>query len=346
MSDPTAVLPHSHGVPAAHGVIKLTPMDFIVEEILSFDISGEGEHAFVHVEKAGENTDVVARQLAAFCGVRIRDVSYAGLKDRHGLTSQWFSIQLPGKEDPDWTRFNTPTIRILTAARNARKLRKGALKGNRFSLCLRQLSVPPETLEARLTAIQTFGVPTYFGPQRFGHQGDNTERARQLFKDKERKIDAHRRGLFLSAARSQIFNDLLAQRVMGREWDQWVDGDVFMFEDSKSFFIPDPLDQAIQERLATKVIHPSGVLVGQAPSSATGKARFIEEAIEEQHLDLVEGLRQEGLETQRRPFRLCPEHLRYESIGIDAMKISFTLPAGSYATTVLREVIQMARVDI
>ncbi len=346
MSDPTLELPHVHGFPEAYGVIKLTPTDFIVEEVLGFEPSGDGEHAFIQVEKAGENTDSVARQLARFCSVKLRDVSYAGMKDRHGLTTQWFSIQLPGKEDPDWSKFNTPSIRILTATRNARKLRKGALKGNRFSLCLRHLTVSPETLESRLSAIQRDGVPNYFGPQRFGHQGDNTERARQLFKEQGQRIDAHRRGLFLSAARSQIFNDLLAIRVKAGNWNQWVEGDVFMFEDSKSFFIPDPNDLEIRDRIAMKTIHPSGVMVGQAPSTATGNARFIEQAIEHQHQDLIEGLRQEGLETQRRPFRLCPQQLTYEGLSEDALKISFTLPSGAYATTVLREVIQMERVDI
>ena len=346
MSDPTAQLPYVHGVPEAQGVIKLTPTDFIVEEVLGFEASGDGEHAFVHVEKAGENTDIVAKQQARFCGVKLRDVSYAGLKDRHGLTTQWFSIQLPGKEDPEWSDFNTPSMRVLTATRNARKLRKGALKGNRFSLCLRHLTVSPEALEERLLAIQRDGVPNYFGPQRFGHQGDNTERARQLFKDNGQRIDAHRRGLFLSAARSQIFNDLLAIRVKEQNWNQWVEGDVFMFEDSKSFFIPDPNDQAIKDRMAMKIIHPSGVMVGQALSAATGSARLIEEAIEHQHLDLIEGLRQAGLETQRRPFRLCPQNLTYERLSEDALKVSFTLPSGSYATTVLRELLKMERVDI
>jgi len=197
VSDPTARLPHALGGPVCHGTIKLTPEDFVVEEILGFEPSGEGEHVFLRIEKRGENTDYVARQLARFAGVSSRNVSYAGLKDRHGRTLQWFSIQLPGQSGPDWSGLDSDTIKVLDVIRNARKLRKGATSGNRFELTVRDLTATNEALEKRLADIARYGTPNYFGPQRFGHDGQNIEQARALFAEPGRRIDPHKRGLYL-----------------------------------------------------------------------------------------------------------------------------------------------------
>ena len=130
--------PYAYGGPSASGEIKALPDDFIVDEMLSFMPEGSGEHVFLHIEKSGENTEYVARLLARHAGVRQRDVSFAGMKDRHGRTRQWFSVWLPGKIEPDWADLETESLRILQTVRHARKLKRGVLAGNQFKTLIGQ----------------------------------------------------------------------------------------------------------------------------------------------------------------------------------------------------------------
>jgi len=337
--DPTAQLHHVHGKPTVRGTIKTTPEDFIVEEILSFDPSGSGEHAFVHVEKWGENTDFIARQLARFTGTKSRDIGFAGLKDRHGRTRQWFSVQLPGQEDPNWSLWQGDQFRVLEHTRNDRKLRRGAIKENRFTLTIRDLDQPANQLLDRVKAIALTGVPNYFGPQRFGRDGDNVERALELFRNPSTRISPHLRGIFFSAARSEIFNQILSQRVSDGSWNRALSGDVYMFPDSKSHFEADANDEDIQDRIRRMVIHPSGPLIGVKPSTATESAAEIETQVLSRFAEIHEGLQSERLESLRRPYRLVPDQLSAEPLDDGALRIRFNLPAGAYATTVLRELV-------
>ena len=341
MPDPTADLPHALGGPCGRGIIKLSPDDFIVDEILGFEPSGEGEHVFLRIEKRGENTEYLARQIARFARTPVRNVSYAGLKDRHGRTIQWFSVQLPGQVGPDWSGFETDSVRVLEMTRNQRKLRRGAAVGNRFELTLRQLDGAPDRLETRLNDIAQAGVPNYFGPQRFGRDGQNLDAAKALFRGDSPQPNPHQRGLYLSSARSEIFNRILAERVTQGNWNAALDGDVFMFSGSQSFFNAEALDEDIQRRVKEQEIHPSGVLWGKQPSTATGAALAIENRIAASLSDLAEGLASANLETSRRPLRLCPDTLTWEFTIPDTLKLSFVLPSGAYATTVLRELVDM-----
>lgn len=337
--DPTAQLQYVHGRPTVRGTIRTTPEDFVVEEILSFEPSGSGEHAFVQIEKWGENTDFVARQLARFTGTKSRDIGYAGLKDRHGRTRQWFSVQLPGKEDPDWSQWQGEQFRVLSHTRNDRKLRRGAIKENRFTLTIRELDQPSDLLLERIAAIGKSGVPNYFGPQRFGREGDNVDRALDLIRNPNTRINPNLRGIYFSAARAQIFNHILAERVFHGIWNQAIAGDVFMFPDSKSHFEADAKAEDTQDRILRMVIHPSGPLVGEKPSVAKGEAAEIESRILSGFMELHEGLRAERLESLRRPYRLVPEQLSANACEDGSFCIRFNLPAGAYATTVLRELI-------
>lgn len=335
--DPTAQLHYVHGKPTVRGTIKTTPEDFIVEEILSFEPSGSGEHAFVYVEKWGENTDFIARQLARFTSTKSRDIGYAGLKDRHGRTQQWFSVQLPGQVDPDWSQWQGEQFRVLAHTRNDRKLRRGAIKENRFTLTLRDLDQPASQLLERVKAIGTTGVPNYFGPQRFGRDGDNVERALDLMRNPSMRISPHLRGIYFSAARSEIFNQILSQRVLDGSWNQAISGDVYMFPDSKSHFEANSDDEDIQDRIQRMVIHPSGPLVGEKPSVAKKKAAEIEARILSDFAEIHQGLQAERLESLRRPYRLVPQQVCANLLDDGALRIQFSLPAGAYATTVLRE---------
>lgn len=346
MTDPTEVLPHALGGPVGTAAIKRIPEDFIVEEQLGFTPSGEGEHVFLRIEKRGENTDYLARQLARFAAVPLRNVGYAGLKDRHGSTIQWFSVQLPGQVGPDWTVLNSDSIRVLDVTRNSRKLKKGAASGNHFEIRLRQLVAARLDLETRLAAISERGVPNYFGPQRFGRNGGNVDRARELFANSGLRIDPHKRGMYLSAARSEIFNHILAERVRQGHWDKAMSGDAFMFPDSHSFFKPDTITDDILERVQARQIDPSGVLWGTAASAASDHALAIEQQIAARYPDLCAGLEQVGMDTARRPFRLSPEGLSWDFPEDDVLRVSFTLPAGAFATVVLRELVHMNDVEI
>lgn len=337
--DPTADLLYVHGKPIVRGSIKTTPDDFIVEERLSFEPSGTGEHAFVQVEKWGENTDFIARQLARFTGTKARDIGFAGLKDRHGRTSQWFSVQLPGKDDPQWPQFAGDQFRVLAHTRNDRKLRRGAIKENRFTLTINNLDNPAADLLNRIESIAAMGVPNYFGPQRFGRDGDNVDRALDLIRHPETRINPHLRGIFLSAARSEIFNQILSKRVGEGTWNVGIPGDVYMFSDSKSHFEAEADAEDTQRRIQKLEIHPSGPLVGERPSVASGKAAEIETTILSRYAEIYEGLKAERLESLRRPYRLVPENLAAECLDEGTLRLRFNLPAGTYATTVLREII-------
>ncbi|MGB0360401.1 MAG: tRNA pseudouridine(13) synthase TruD, partial [Endozoicomonas sp.] len=219
--------------PLGDCLFKSYHKDFEVDEFLSFEPEGEGEHLFLLIEKVGENTDWVAGLLARHAGVNRQSVSFAGRKDRHGITRQWFCITLPGMPDPDWTDFETDTIRILQQARHLKKLKTGALKGNGFRITLREVNADCLMVDERLNQVVQCGVPNYFGEQRFGHQGQNIEKWEAMLNGQFR-VNRNKRSMYLSAARSWLFNRVLSEKVERKVWDQYLKGDVLGFPDSGS----------------------------------------------------------------------------------------------------------------
>lgn len=330
-------LPFAYGVaPPLTARLRFTHEDFLVEEILGYDADGTGEHALLWVEKRGANTDWVARELAKFASVPPLAVGFAGLKDRHAVTRQTFSVQLAGKPDPDWSAFPHAEVKVLAATRHSRKLKRGALRGNRFVLVLREVTGERERAEQVLAAIAARGVPNYFGEQRFGREGGNLAQARVMFAG--RRVDRDKRGFLLSAARSQIFNDVLAARVERGAWDTPLDGEIWSLAGSRSWFGPEPLTDTLAARLASGDIHPSGPLWGQGESPAIDAAGALEREIAAAHADLAAGLVAARMEQERRPLRLLPKSLHWRWLAEDALELSFELPAGAYATVVAREV--------
>lgn len=330
------LLPHAWGGPAAKGSLKATPEDFVVEELLGFDPSGEGEHIFLRVEKTGENTDHLARQIARHAEVPRQAVSYAGMKDRNARTIQWYSVQVPGKREIDWSGLESERVRVLETRRNSRKLRTGALRGNRFEIVLRDLDGSSQMIEQRLRRIATDGVPNYFGPQRFGHGGRNLEQALAMFSGELKLRDRNLAGIYLSAARSHVFNAVLARRVVDGNWNEALPGDVFMFGDSHSFF-REALNEDIQRRIEAREIHPSGPLWGKGELPTSESVGALESEVAEPLRDYCDGLVRAGLEMARRPLRLCVSDLAWRPLDGSALQVSFALPAGAYATSVLRE---------
>jgi tRNA pseudouridine13 synthase len=321
--------------PPLSGRLRTTPEDFQVEEILGYAPEGSGEHALLWVEKRDANTDWVARELARFAGVPPLDVGYAGLKDRHAVTRQAFTVQLAGKPDPDWSAFPHDEVKVLAATRHTRKLKRGALRGNRFVLVLREVRGDRVRAEQALAAIAARGVPNYFGEQRFGREGGNVAQARAMFAG--RRVDRAKRSILLSAARSQIFNAVLAARVERGAWDTPLDGEIWSLAGSRSWFGPEPFGDALAERLARGDIHPSGPLWGQGESPAAGEAGALEREVAGACTDLTEGLAAARMEQERRPLRLLPKDLSWRWLTDDALELSFELPAGAYATVVMRE---------
>lgn len=328
-------LPYAYGTPPLIGQLRSTPDDFVVEEILGYDAEGQGEHALLWVEKRGANTDWVARELARFAGVAPVAIGYAGLKDRHAMTRQTFSVQLAGKPDPDWSTFPHAEVKVLAATRHSRKLKRGALRGNRFVLVLRAVQGDHEAAERVLEQIAARGVPNYFGEQRFGREGGNVAHARAMFAG--RRVERDKRSFLLSAARSHIFNGVLAARVEQAAWDTPLSGEIWSLAGSRSWFGPEPFDATLAERLARADIHPSGPLWGQGEPPTTGPAAALEHDIAATNADLAEGLVAARMDQERRALRLIPKDLRWRWLAEDALELAFELPAGAYATVVVRE---------
>ncbi|WP_375057248.1 tRNA pseudouridine(13) synthase TruD [Zobellella sp. DQSA1] len=329
-----------HGQPEFHGRLKAVPEDFIVREDLGFEPGGEGEHILLHVRKRGQNTQWVARELARLAGVAQRDVTWAGLKDRHAVTEQWFGVHLPGKEMPDFSPLENDDVQILTIARHNKKLKTGALKGNWFELRICGLEGNGE-LEPRLAAIAARGVPNYYGDQRFGRDFGNLEQARAMFAGRRIK-DRNKRSLFLSSARSYLFNLAASHRLAQGLGEQLLDGDCVMLAGSQSFFTlgeDNPLNDAMQERFADGDIRLSAPLWGRGRLPSQGRAAELEQvALSGQELYCA-GLEANGLKQERRALLLKPEQMQWQQQD-DALRLSFWLPAGSYATSVVRELIK------
>lgn len=329
--------PYVYGSPSGSGTLRSTPEDFKVYEKLSFEPSGAGEHVFLHIQKTGENTDYVARELARFANVRQRDVGYAGLKDRHAIATQWFSVWLPGKSEPDWTAFETGTIKVLQTLRHARKLKRGVLSGNRFEIVIRDWRGDSNKTIEQLMLIKTGGIANYYGEQRFGNLGQNVNKALAMLSGT--KVNREQRSLYLSAARSYLFNQILSHRVVAGTWNQAISGDTFMFDHSRSHFKSHEPDPEILRRVATNAIHPTGALWGKGETGISGDALAIEQEVIAANPELAQGLIANGVEKNRRALRVNVENLEWQFIGNAALKLCFSLPAGSYATAVVREII-------
>ncbi|MFQ5645181.1 MAG: tRNA pseudouridine(13) synthase TruD, partial [Thiogranum sp.] len=219
MNEPVPLtLPRAYGDTLGPATIRTQPEDFRVTEIPLVTPDGAGEHCWLYIRKRNSNTPWVAGQLAGFAGVSPRAVSYAGMKDRHAVTEQWFSVQLPGKADPDWQAIDNDDFQVLEAKRHSRKLKTGALRGNRFRLLLRGVVADPARVQARLEQLRR-GVPNSFGPQRFGRQGENLVQAERLLARPKARVSRNKRSIWLSAVRSALFNRVLTARIEAGNWN-------------------------------------------------------------------------------------------------------------------------------
>ncbi|MCV2365157.1 tRNA pseudouridine(13) synthase TruD [Paucibacter sp. DJ1R-11] len=312
--------PRAYPASGASATLKLLNEDFIVTELPLQLPSGAGEHVWLDVEKNGANTAFVAQQLAAAAGVQEWDVGYAGLKDRYAITRQWFSIYLPigkGKgETPDLTLLQHPEFKVLSQSRHVKKLRPGDLQGNRFRIVLRDLKGDRDAVESNLKAIAELGVPNYFGAQRFGFEGGNVEQGRAMLAREIRVRNPKKKGIYLSAVRSFVFNEVLAQRIQQGLWGQTLPGDA--------------MDEAGR---------PTGPLWGRGRVITSEQAQALENGVAERHAALCDGMEHAGLDQDRRALVACPEGLSWEWPQADQLVLAFSLLAGNYATSVLNEIL-------
>jgi len=320
--------------------MRREPEDFVVDEILGFEPEGTGNHGLLIVEKRGANTGWVAAQLARHAGVAVRDIGFSGHKDRHALTTQAYSLPLPVQFDlAHCMQWQGEGYAVRAAYRHGRKLRPGSHRANRFELRIRDLRGDRDEIEACLEAIGERGVPNYFGPQRFGREGSNLRRAIAWAGGDAAPRDRSQRSFALSAARSHLFNAVLATRVARGDWNRLLPGEAIMLDGRRSFFIAEPGDAVLEARRIAMDVHPSGPLPGRGESPATGIAREVEDSVIAPHAALVTLLASERIDHERRSLRLPVREFDWTFGDDDTLVLRFVLPRGTFATAVLHEVL-------
>lgn len=326
-------LPHAWGPPGATGVIRSTPADFTVSEELPFELSGAGEHLYLRIRKTGQNTRWIARQLARRLGLRHRDVGFAGMKDRHAVAEQWFSLHLPGRPDPDLESFGIEGVEVLDSRRHAAKLRIGALAGNGFRITVRQLQGDWPECERRLERLRVEPVPNFFGAQRFGREGRNLELLRPAPDGGDRAPDREARSFGLSALRSALFNDYLAERIEDGSWLRALPGEILHCSDTRAYRHFESVPEA------DSGFRPTGLLWGVGENQATGQALERERVFFDRHPDVTSVIARFEARMSRRPLHLCARELSWEK-DADVLVLKFSLGRGQYATALLREIVR------
>lgn len=324
--------------PQGSALFKVQPEDFQVTEILGFapDEDSKGQHHWLYIEKRGANTEFVARQIARYVDVAPKEVSYSGLKDRHAVTMQWFSVQLPATREVDWSALQHSEYRVLRHLRVGRKLRRGTHQANEFKILLRDVD-GRDDLERRLALVAAQGVPNYYGEQRFGHDGQNLNKALAMFAGRRIK-DRNLRSMLLSSARSYIFNSVVSQRIEKKLEQTLLAGDVLMLQGSNSFFAFEDESQRadIEGRLEAGDVALSAPLWGRGEMLASSVAAEFERAALPPLEGFLEGLERAGLKQERRQLSLRPENFSWQWLG-QHLELNMRLPTGTFATSVLRE---------
>ncbi len=326
------------GTPVSKADYKTHAEDFAVDEVLDIPFTGEGEHVCLNIIKRFENTQFIAKQIAKLAGCPVKNVSYAGLKDRNAVTSQWFSVPVAIKKDVDFSALNSDTVFVKEQVRHNRKLRTGCHKGNRFDIKLRNVTDLTDIL-CRINALKK-GVPNYFGPQRFGHNGNNLVLFEKLIQGeppRERKL----KSIVISAGRSFIFNQIVSERVKAHGLAKTFPEEVFLLNGSNAFF-KEQISPELLKRLEEHDILLSGPMVGKGDAGVT----HYEQAWLEPHQVWVNALCDLGLKAERRALILVPEDFEIEIHSQSEINVRFTLPKGAFATAVLRELVHLTDASI
>jgi tRNA pseudouridine13 synthase len=336
-------------LPGVGGVLRSTDEGFAVDEEPAYPPSGAGDHVFVRIEKRGLTTPQAVRAIAEALGARERDIGVAGMKDRRAVTTQWLS--LPPPATPEAARaLELAGVRVLEAVRHPHKLRTGHVRANRFRIRVRGLPAgdAPE-LARRARAIldrlaEPPGAPNWYGEQRFGRDGDNAARGRELVSGarrlgRDRRLDR----LMISALQSELFNAWLAARLADGLYRRALAGDVLHKRGGGLFDCADPaVDEA---RLGAGEVVATGPMFGDRmrwPADGTPAA-----AREAAILDAA-GLARDAFarvralaEGTRRDAAVPLTDTAVAAADGETLEVAFTLPGGAYATTVMREVMKI-----
>jgi tRNA pseudouridine13 synthase len=331
--------PRALGGAVGSTCLRQSPEDFEVAEELGFNPDGDGAHRLLRVRKRNANTTWVARELARAAGCHERDVGFAGLKDRRAVATQWFSVPGRGEDRERWHGLEGRDFVVLEAHAHRRKLPRGALASNHFTIRLREFAGDRDALRERLEALRSRGAPNYFGSQRFGRRGANLERIGRV--DALRR---HERGYVLSAARSLIFNTVLAERVAAGDWERLAAGDVAILDARGSLFRVDSVDATLAARCENLEVHPTGPLWGSGDSMAGGHVAAMEAKLAAQSPEAVVAVTAAGMRAERRSLRVAVRDLAYDLDGDPT--IAFRLCRGAFATSVLRELVDCTNADV
>jgi tRNA pseudouridine13 synthase len=324
-------------LPGVGGRLKTVPEDFEVEEVPAYPPSGQGEFLYLWVEKRDLGAEFFVRQVARRLDLAADEVGTAGLKDRRAVTRQMVSV--PARAEPHLPLLEGDGIRVLSVSRHGNKLRPGHLHGNRFRILLRQVDPEaPARLPAILERLRQNGVPNYYGPQRFGKGGETGQLGFELLSGRGKVRSGFLRRLALSAAQSALFNDYLARRLLDGLLRTVLAGDVMAKWPYGGLFVARDVATE-QRRFDGREIVSAGPMFGRKTFPAEAVAAEREAVV------LADtGLTRESfagfgklLQGTRRHNLIYADDLQ-AAVEPEGVRLSFTLPAGSYATVLLREV--------
>lgn len=327
-------------LPGSGGTLSNDPADFVVEELLPYAANGSGEHVFVHIEKINLTTPEAASRVSK--ALKLGEASWAGMKDRAAIARQWLSFALPITA-PLPEKIELEGVRVLEMIRHQHKLRRGHIRANRFAITIRNGDAARAS--AALDLIRRTGVPNTFGPQRFGRDGDNADRAALFIRgDARPPRDRRLRDLLVSALQSAIFNRVLAQRIERGWFATALLGDVMQKHDTGGLFdVADP--SAEQPRVDRLEISPTAILPGKKARQGSGAMRELEaEAMkssgvsDEDLARFADGTRR----TLRYPLDADAKitALTQDAIDANGYRLEVTLPSGAYATVLLDELVK------
>ncbi len=335
---------------------RQSPRDFVVEEIPLYEFSGEGEHLILFVRKKNLTTSELVGIFARFLGIKNRDIGYAGLKDKHAMTKQYISIHKQHEEKLE--TFEHENIKIISTTKHNNKIRIGHLKGNRFFIKVKKVNPTSAIkIDEALKNISTFGMPNFFGYQRFGNDGDNHIIGEKIAKGEAKERNPRVKKLLINSYQSHLFNLWLSRRleinrlinsfevseletvlnmpndevkklkqqkhpfklISGDIMEHYPHGRLFDFQG----------DEEDLERFNKRDISISGLLCGKKVKVCSGIARTIEK-------DFDDEIDADGA---RRYAWVFPEDIEGRFKPVEAhYEMNFTLPKGSYATVLLEEI--------
>jgi tRNA pseudouridine13 synthase len=333
-------LAYAHGSPKISGQVRSLPEDFRVTEVLEFEPSGQGEHYWVFVTKTRRNTDQVAKALARFAGVAVRDIGYSGLKDYHAITSQWFSVRVPVKKTLSWRDFAMDGVEVEQAERHYRKIKRGTHRANKFELRIRSIEGDRDVLAHQIEAVQAQGAPNYYGPQRFGNDVGNMPQAYAMLVERKAVGNRHLRSLLLSSARSWLFNQIVSTRIKDGTWTRLFANEPVNLNGNNSVFFAEDIE-VMQRRLSQRDIHTTAPLYGK------GAEKYMQPCLElyqqelkwlQDYPELIHALETVAVDYQRRATRLIAEQWDHAISGGDLF-LTFELQRGQFATSLLRELV-------